>query len=815
LDDVTVAVIPDFSQFATRLRAGVEAGLRSVAASVDASLSSVERGVGEVGRGISTDFARASTSAQGSLRAISSEATSAFNNVQRQADQASNGISARLGGALATVKTGLLTLGVATGAGLAALTGFGLKSAATLEQTQISFNSLLGSVAAGTKAFKDLQQFAAVTPFEFPEVAGAAQRFYAFSGSVGLAKDQVTGFLTTLGDVASVTGGGAQALNSVTLAMGQIASAGKVTLDNLNQISEALPGFSGVAAIASATGKTTAEVMQEISSGGLDATTGINALLKGMQAFPGAAGAMEAQGKTLLGVFSTFKDTFSQALVAGFTPVIPAIKASLNDLTPVLGSAIAKVAPALGQLVAGLLPALGQLVGAATTILGPLLAGLGEGLKAITDSGALKDLGAAFGVVAAALQPLFPVLAKVVVALAEALVPVIIQLGPIVTDLAKPLSDLITALLPLIPSLGLLAGSLVSLLPPLIVIVAAFVSFLSIKGILPLVTLLAQGIGFLALAVGEFASALSLIDWAAIGNGISGGFSDAWNSVVSFFTGVGDFFSGLPDRISAGLAALPGVLSTTAVNAFDAFFRAIGYGIGLVVGAFVALPSVLGAIVSDLWARLNAMVAFGISVFVAGVRALPGVIEAIFLDLWHRVQTAVVNGVEAAVAYVKAMPGRFIDSVKTIVGNFVTLGGHIIDGLIQGVESRIGAAIAAVKRAMGDVVDGAKNALGIHSPSMVFATEVGAQIPPGMDVGIQKAMPDLLRSLTQATASMTAPAAAGFSQASPGAALQFSITVNVAGSMSQGDAYRVGQAVGAGAADTLTKRGIVTAGRTV
>lgn len=42
------------------------------------------------------------------------------------------------------------------------------------------------------------------------------------------------------------------------------------------------------------------------------------------------------------------------------------------------------------------------------------------------------------------------------------------------------------------------------------------------------------------------------------------------------------------------------------------------------------------------------------------------------------------------------------------------------------------------------LLSAAKNALGIHSPSKVFAEEIGAWIPPGIGEGVEKEMPDLV-----------------------------------------------------------------------
>jgi tape measure domain-containing protein len=223
----------------------------------------------EVGTGYLTIIPSAKGFAAKLQSQLSGELRRALQTVPDEGEKAGKSFGKRLGGGIksglsgigSTLKSALSVGALGIGTALVGLTAFGLKSAANLEQVQIAFNSLTGSVAKGTAQFKSLQQFAAATPFEFSDLTGAASRFDAFAKSVGTTQDQLIPFLTTLGNVTSVTGGGAEALNSVTLALGQIGSAGKLTLDNLNQLSNALPGFSGVAAIAASQGITNAEAV--------------------------------------------------------------------------------------------------------------------------------------------------------------------------------------------------------------------------------------------------------------------------------------------------------------------------------------------------------------------------------------------------------------------------------------------------------------------------------------------------------------------------------------------------------------------------
>lgn len=465
---ITVDVTADTAEFAAQVRAAEEA-LPTADVPVTADTSAMASDVAAAAAmlpdiPVDADTRRMQAEIAAAARAVPDPTITPHVNTGPMIAQLS-AAGAAAGGASSSGFLGAFALGlggltVATGAVAGAIGAFGLQSAASIEQIAVAFNSLTGSAEEGQKTLESLQKFAATTPFEFEDVAVAARRLLAMGQAAGIARSELQPVLTTIGNVASVTGGGAQALDSVTLAMGQMASSGKITLENLNQISEAMPGFSGVAAIAAATGKTTAQVMEEISAGEINAKAGIDALLKGMQQFPGAAGAMEAQSQTLIGVFSTFKDTLSQTLAGAFAPVIPEIKEALTAVTPVLNEALGQLAPVIGEAMSKLLPFIGQLIQGLTPIFGPLIAGLSSALSAIGP--ALAPLGSTIGTLLTAFGPLLTLVGQIVAALAEGLSPVIASLAPLASALAGALSSALTPLLPLIVQIGgVLAQSLV------------------------------------------------------------------------------------------------------------------------------------------------------------------------------------------------------------------------------------------------------------------------------------------------------------------------------------------------------------------
>lgn len=549
----------------------------------------------------------------------------------------------------------LLGVGTAATAGLGLLTAMGLKSAASLEQTQISFNALLGSATEGTKVFKDLQQFANLTPFEFPDVAAAGKRFLAFHDSVGLATSGLQDYLTTIGNVISVTGGGGESFGRISLAIGQIGSASKVTLDNLNQIADAIPGFSPISAIAKNLGISTAEAMQKISSGSLPAAEGVQALLKGMKEFPGAAGAMEMQSKTLLGVFSTFQDTVSQALAGAFAPAIPAIKNSLTELTPIIGDALKDAAPALGGILSAILKAAGPIIKALSALLAPILGALGPAIDAILP--ALLPLIPVFAQLGVTLAPLIPLLANFLIAILEIAVP-LIQL------------------------------------------------------LLPVMKLLTPVFQFAADAVGAFAKWLGSINWGKVGSDIASGFSKGWHAVSDFFKGVGRFFANIPHVIVSALKALPELL----LKMLDLALQAIGFGIGLMIGAFIAFPQmVLNAIINfpqdfvrfitDMWHlitklfddNIGAVVMFFVTLpdkIVTGLKLGWDAVTTFFKDAWHNLGVFAEDAVGKIIGFFVNLPGK----LSSFAGD---VGGGILDWL----KARINSVIKGINAGIDKVDD--------------------------------------------------------------------------------------------------------------
>ena len=206
--------------------------------------------------------------------------------------------------ALDLSKKSLAVLG-GIGAGLAALGVASVKAGASLQSTKTAFTNMLGSAEKAQDFLAKMQDFAAKTPFEFSQVSQAAQKFIAF----GFSAEQVIPTLTAVGDAAAGVGLGAEGINRITLALGQMAAKSKVQAGEMMQLTET--GIPAWKMLADQIGVSVPEAMSMVSKGAIDAATGITALVSGMEQSFG--GMMDQQSQTISGTWSTLMDGLEQS----------------------------------------------------------------------------------------------------------------------------------------------------------------------------------------------------------------------------------------------------------------------------------------------------------------------------------------------------------------------------------------------------------------------------------------------------------------------------------------------------------------------
>jgi len=220
-----------------------------------------------------------------------------------------------------------------------------LALSADLEQTAVSFEVLLGSAEKSKDMMESLRDFAASTPFQFPEISSSAKKLIAF----GQSADSIVPTLTRLGNLSAGLGVPFEDLANL---FGKARVAGRVMTEDLNQFSER--GINVMAILAEKYGVTTAEVRNMASQGKLsfaDLEYSIKKMTdEGGQFF----GLMAKQSKTLGGVWSTLKDNVSMVLTDLGDELVKTfdLKNSINSFTKYIQGA----KPAIVEFVKSLAP---------------------------------------------------------------------------------------------------------------------------------------------------------------------------------------------------------------------------------------------------------------------------------------------------------------------------------------------------------------------------------------------------------------------------------------------------------------------------
>lgn len=82
-----------------------------------------------------------------------------------------------------------------------------------------------------------------------------------------------------------------------------------------------------------------------------------------------------------------------------------------------------------------------------------------------------------------------------------------------------------------------------------------------------------------------------------------------------------------------------------------------------------------------------------------------------------------------------------VDKVKEIPGQMLSIGSDIVNGIKSGISGAWGSLTGWLGNMARGLIDGVKSALGIGSPSRLFADRIGKWIPAGITLGIEQAMP--------------------------------------------------------------------------
>jgi tape measure domain-containing protein len=279
--------------------------------------------------------------------------------------------------------------------------------------------------------------------------------------------------------------------------------------------------------------------------------------------------------------------------------------------------------------------------------------------------------------------------------------------------------------------------------------------------------------------------------WINLWDGIKETTGQVIDGIVNFFTvtipeafqSFVDAAQNLADQVVQFFTVtIPEGINTLVTNIQTFFGSTIPYWIGYAVGF------ILGKLIE--WgASLVQFVTQDIPQFISGVvewfTQLPGMVWTWLLETINKtaewvsqmIQKAVQAGQEFitnVVTFIQQLPGTvwsflsntissaasfvgsfanqaiqagrqffngIVNKVKEIPGRMISIGSDIVNGIRSGISNAWSGLTGWLGNMAKGLIDGVKSALGIGSPSRLFADRIGKWIPAGITLGVEKAMP--------------------------------------------------------------------------
>lgn len=599
------------------------------------------------------------------IEASARQAGEGMDEIDKSSEKASNGTGkfAAIAGAMG----GLVSTGVSMAIdAISDLSGDIIEASDSAQK----FASTLSFAGLDTSTIDQLtastQKYADQTVYDLSDIRNTTAQLAANG------VDNYANLAEAAGNLNAVAGGNADTFKSVGLVLTQTASTGKLTAENWNQLSDAIPGASGKLQEAmKKNGAYTGDFRDAMAKGQISAEEFNQAVMDlGMtdaakeaatstQTIEGAMGNLEA---SVVNVGMQILDSFKGPL----TEAMSSLAEGIGDLPRMFKGLVSSAGPALnqiGKVFQDSFAPVGQIV------TGQLLPALQPFLQA------LQNLGSAImPVLNAAFQAFMPVLGSLVANLMQVGATIMTTITPVINNMAA----LFQAALPMLQALfqswaASLQGIIDAVFPYIQTVVSTVMNV--INAIITTVMAAVQG------------------NWDGVWAGIGNLVSTVWNGIKSV--------------VSAGANAISGVISAVS---------------GTINAVWSGMWNAVKGLVGSAWNGITGAVNNGINGMMNAVKSVKGKVTGAFsgagswlVSAGRNILQGLTNGIKGAIGAVldtiSGVAQKVVDTVKHILGIHSPsrvfrdeVGKMIPAGLGKGVEANLDLAVNPVQRMVADIM---------------------------------------------------------------------------------------------------------------
>ncbi len=216
----------------------------------------------------------------------------------------------------------------------------------------------------------------------------------------------------------------------------------------------------------------------------------------------------------------------------------------------------------------------------------------------------------------------------------------------------------------------------------------------------------------------------------------------------SLVQGIGSLVSGIVQALPAAVEAISAVVPMLVEQIAILLPQIVDAGIGIIV-----------ALADGIGENLPALVPAAVDAIITVADGLLNHIDTLILAAGKLTVGMAQGLVEALPRLVVRLPEIIAAIVKGLLEGMSAIGNvgtQLVQGLFNGISNATQWLYNKLKGWCDDVVGWVMNLFGIDSPSKVFADEVGKFIPPGITVGVEKAMPKAMRDMGEELSALSA-----------------------------------------------------------
>jgi phage-related protein len=252
-------------------------------------------------------------------------------------------------------------------------------------------------------------------------------------------------------------------------------------------------------------------------------------------------------------------------------------------------------------------------------------------------------------------------------------------------------------------------------------------------------TLAGGGLSGLSAALGVIGGPITLVV-VAIG-ALAAAFIYLWNTSDSFREFWINLWNNIKETTGQIVDGIVNFFTVTVPEGFNNFINTVSEIPG-------KITTFLTEVVSNVASWASEMVQKAIQAGSEFVSSAINFIQQLPSKVWSWLSNTISNAANFASQFVQQAIqagqnffSEIVNKIGQIPGEMISIGSEIVNGIKSGISGAWSSLTGWLGNMAKSLIDGVKSALGIGSPSRLFADRIGKWIPAGITLGVEQAMP--------------------------------------------------------------------------